>query len=49
MFRDDFLGSEVWLQGSVRKNQLFNTMEVSVQDVEKVDVEKLILKLEGPK
>jgi hypothetical protein len=30
----------------VRKNQLFNNLELSMQDFEKVDPEKLIEKLE---
>ena len=46
-FRDDFMGTEIWLSGSVRKNQLFNNLEIIGQDVERVDVEKLIASLEG--
>ncbi len=47
VFRDDFLGKEVNVKGVVRKNQLFNTLELTVQDIEYVDVEKLILQLEA--
>ncbi len=45
-FRDDLLGSELWVAGNVRKNQLFGNLEIIGQDVEKVDVEKLIEILE---
>lgn len=46
-FRDDFLGTELWLSGDVRKNQLFNNVEMIAQGVEKVEVEKLINILES--
>ena len=46
-FRDDFLGTEIWLSGLVKKNQLFGNLEINGQDVEKVDVEKLISELGG--
>jgi len=46
-FRDDFLGSEIWLSGNVKKNQLFGNLEIVGQGVEKVDVEKLIERLEA--
>lgn len=46
VFREDFLGSEIWLSGNVRKNQLFNNTEIIGQDVEKVEVEKLIEEME---
>tara|TARA_Y100000310_G_scaffold286519_1_gene310766 strand:- start:606 stop:1541 length:936 start_codon:yes stop_codon:yes gene_type:complete len=45
-FRDDFLGTEIYLSGPVKKNQLFNNLEIVVNSVEKVNVEKLIEKLE---
>jgi len=45
-FREDFLGTEIWLKGIVRKNQLFNNLEITGQDIEKVNVEKLIEILE---
>jgi ssDNA-binding replication factor A large subunit len=45
-FRDDFLGEEIYLSGSVRKNALFNNLEINVNNVEKVNVEKLIEELE---
>jgi ssDNA-binding replication factor A large subunit len=41
-FREDFLGSEIFLSGRVNRNQLFNNLEVVAGDVERVDVEKLI-------
>ncbi len=46
-FRDDFLGTEVFVSGRINKNQLFGNLEIVVNDVEKVDVEKLISELEG--
>lgn len=45
-FRDDFLGTEVYLSGLVKRNQLFNNLEIVASNVEKVDVEKLIVELE---
>ena len=44
-FRDDFLGTEVFLNGRVNRNQLFNNLEIVASSVEKVDVEKLIEEL----
>jgi len=41
-FRDDFLGTEIYLSGRVNRNQLFNNLEIVAGGVEKVDVEKLI-------
>ena len=46
-FRDDWLGTEVCVSGNVRKNQLFNNLEINVVGVERVDVEKLIAILES--
>jgi len=46
IFRDDFLGTEIFLSGNVRKNSFFNNMEIIASNVEKVDVEKLISYLE---
>ena len=45
-FREDLLGSGVYISGIVKKNTLFNNLEVSVSDIERVDVEKLIEQLE---
>ena len=44
-FRDDFLGTEVFLTGKVNRNQLFNNLEIVANNVEKVDVEQLIEQL----
>jgi hypothetical protein len=46
IFKNDLLGTEVYVKGMVRKNQLFNNLELSIQDLEKVDPEKLIAQLE---
>jgi ssDNA-binding replication factor A large subunit len=47
LFRDDFMGTEVYLSGNVKRNQLFNNLEVVANNIEKVDVEKLIEVLEA--
>jgi len=41
-FRDDLMGSEIYLSGRVSRNQLFNNLEIVASGVEKVDVEALI-------
>jgi ssDNA-binding replication factor A large subunit len=41
-FRDDLMGSEIYLSGRVQRNQLFNNLEIVASGVEKVDVEELI-------
>ena len=45
-FREDFLGSEFWISGNVRKNQLFNNLELIGNNVEKVNPDQLIEVLE---
>ena len=45
-FRDDFLGTEIYLSGRVNRNQLFNNLEIVANAVERVDVEKLIVELD---
>jgi len=44
-FRDDFIGTEIYLSGTVKRNQLFNNLEIVASNVEKVDVEKLVKEL----
>jgi len=46
-FRDDFLGTEVYLTGIVKRNQLFNNLEIIAQDISRVEVEALIGELEA--
>jgi len=46
-FRDDFLGTEIYLSGKVNRNQLFNNLEVVANNVEKAEVEALITELEA--
>jgi len=46
-FRDDFIGTEIYLTGNVKRNQLFNNLEIVANDVEKADVEKLITEMEA--
>ncbi len=48
-FRDDFLGTEIYLSGRVNRNQLFNNLEIVASEVEKVDVEALIVELDNKK
>ncbi|MDO8517642.1 MAG: hypothetical protein Q7S33_05970 [Nanoarchaeota archaeon] len=45
-FRDDLLGSEFFVSGNIKRNQLFNNLELSASDVERVDLDKLIEVLE---
>ena len=47
VFRDDFFGTEVYLTGSVKRNQLFNNLEIIAQDISRVEVEALISVLES--
>ncbi len=44
-FRDDFIGTEIYLSGNVKRNQLFNNLEIVASDVEKGKVEELIQSL----
>jgi len=44
-FRDDFMGSEVYLSGRVQRNKFFDNLEIVASGVEKVDVEALITEL----
>jgi replication factor A1 len=46
-FKDGFIGAEVYVSGNVKRNQLFNNLEIVVSGIERVDVEKLITELEG--
>ncbi|MFA5061074.1 MAG: hypothetical protein WC494_02050 [Candidatus Pacearchaeota archaeon] len=46
-FKEDLLGTEVCVTGIVKRNQLFNNLEIIGSDVKKVDVEKLIEELEA--
>jgi replication factor A1 len=46
-FKDDLMGTEIYLSGNVKRNQLFNNTEIVASGVEKVDVESLISELEG--
>ena len=45
-FRDDLMGSEIYLSGNVKRNQMFNNLEIVATSIEKVDVEKLIEELD---
>jgi replication factor A1 len=45
-FRQEFLGSEVYLSGTVKRNQLFNNLEIVANSIENVDLDKLISDLE---
>ncbi len=46
-FRNDFLATEVYLSGNVKRNSFFNNLEIVASGVEKVDVEALIVELEA--
>ncbi len=41
-FRDDLMGSEIYLSGRVQRNRLFDNLEIVASGIERVDVEKLI-------
>ena len=45
-FKTDLLGTEISVSGSVRKNMLFNNLELTGQDIVKLDPDKLVLELE---
>jgi hypothetical protein len=45
-FKTDFLGTEVFVKGVVKRNTLFNTLELTVQDISRVDPELVIQQLE---
>ena len=46
-FRDEFLGTEIYLNGRVNRNKLFNNLEIIANEVEKVDVDALISELDN--
>lgn len=46
-FKDDLLGTEIYIEGNVRRNSLFNNLELIAINVSRVDVEELIQKLES--
>jgi replication factor A1 len=46
LIREDILGTEVFITGTAKKNQLFNNIEMGVSDISRVDVEKLVAELE---
>ena len=46
-FRDDFIGTEIYLSGNVKTNNFFNNLEIIASGVEKVDVENLIKELDA--
>lgn len=43
---DEFLGKEAFFSGNVRINKLFNTQEIIINDIEEIDIDNLIAKLE---
>ncbi len=44
--KKDFLGKEMMITGQVRKNSMFDSNEFVVEDIDEVDVDKLIEELE---
>jgi replication factor A1 len=46
IFREDLLGTEFLIKANAKRNQMFNEVELSAFDMEKIDVEKLIEELE---
>lgn len=47
IFKEDLLGSEFYVSGTIRKNQFFNNLELIGEDIERVNVDKLIEELES--
>jgi replication factor A1 len=45
-FKKEILGTELIINGRINKNQLFGNLEIVANNIEKVDVEKLIEELE---
>lgn len=46
IFKEDVLGNEFFVSGSIRKNQFFNNLELIGEDIVKVNVEQLIKDME---
>ncbi len=46
VFKQEILGNELFVSGNIRKNQFFNNLELIGDNIEKVNVEKLISDLE---
>ncbi len=46
LFKDDFLGSEFFLGGNVRKNSFFNNLELIGEEIEKVNADSIVSELE---
>jgi replication factor A1 len=47
VFRDELLGTELYVSGPVRINKLFNNLEIISSNLQKVDLDKLIKELEA--
>jgi hypothetical protein len=45
-FKTDLLGTEVLIKGSVRKNALFNNLELTGNDLSRVNPDELVESLE---
>lgn len=48
-FRNEFLGSEIYIEGTIKRNQLFNNLEIVANNTETVNPEELITQLETKK
>ncbi len=46
IFKDEFLGSEFFVSGNIRKNSFFNNLELIGDDIEKVNPDSLVEELE---
>jgi len=46
-FKTDFLGTEITVKGTVRRNILFNNLEMTGQEISRVDPELLVQQLEN--
>ncbi len=45
--KDSLLGEERFFSGNVRNNQLYNTVELTIEDVEDVNADELVKALEA--
>jgi len=46
--RNELIGKEIFIEGGVRKNKLSENLEIFVNDIQDIDVDKLIAELEVP-
>ncbi len=45
--REELLGKEAFFSGNIRKNKMFNNLELFVEDIKDIDIDELIKELES--